>query len=72
MKDITDVDRLLSVYNKEINKDLAEIESDKKKFLKKINNGLGEKIDNLGLDKPKKTSFGSIIWNKIIKFLRYL
>ena len=51
-------DRLLNGYDKEIKRDLIEIEVEKQKFINSIKNGLGSQINDFDTYvKPEPTLF---------------
>ena len=64
--------KAIDFYNREIRKDLVEIETEKAKFINKIKNGLGEKINDFNTYKKPEPGFWKKITTKIKKLFRYL
>lgn len=55
------LNRVYKVYNREISKDLTDIERDKQKFIKQMKEGLGNQINDIGTYiKPEPSFFDKL------------
>lgn len=61
-------DKILDQYDKDIKRDLWEIDLDKRKFIDQVKSGLGEQMKNI--ENYKKTpSRRKILWARLKKIL---
>lgn len=67
-----DIKKIYDTYEREIKKDIKDVEIDKIRFIKEIKSGLGDKIKNPDTyKKPRLTLWGKIKL-KLGKVLKYL
>lgn len=72
MENNKDFLRVKALYDREITKDMIEIQTDKIKFIKEIEGGLGEKINDIETYKKPNPSPFKIFVTKLKKILNAL
>jgi hypothetical protein len=66
------IKKAIEVYEREIKKDVMEVEIDKNKFIKQIKNGLGDKINDINTYIKKEPSTFEKLKSKIKNFFKYI
>ena len=66
------IKKAIDVYEREIKKDVMEVEIDKNKFINQIKNGLGDKINDINTYIKKEPSTFEKLKNKIKIFFKYI
>jgi hypothetical protein len=66
------IKKAIDVYEREIKKDVMEVEIDKNKFIKQIKNGLGDKINDINTYIKKEPSTFEKLKRKIKNFFKYI
>jgi hypothetical protein len=66
------IKKAIEVYEREIRKDVMEVEIDKNKFINQIKNGLGDKINDINTYIKKEPSTFEKLKNKIKNFFKYI
>lgn len=66
------IKKAIDVYEREIKKDVMEVEIDKNKFIKQIKNGLGDKINDINTYIKKEPSTFEKLKSKIKNFFKYI
>lgn len=66
------IKKAIDVYEREIKKDVMEVEIDKNKFINQIKNGLGDKINDINTYIKKEPSTFEKLKNKIKNFFKYI
>jgi hypothetical protein len=66
------IKKAIDVYEREIRKDVMEVEIDKNKFINQIKNGLGDKINDINTYIKKEPSTFEKLKNKIKNFFKYI
>lgn len=61
-----------SLYDREITRDMIEIQTHKEKFIKEMKSGLGEKVNDIESYKKPTPSLFKVLSAKIRKILRAL
>ncbi len=64
--------RAKSLYDREISKDMAEIQIHKDKFIKEMKSGLGEMVNDIESYKKPSPSFFKVLSTKIKKIFNAL
>jgi len=64
--------RVKALYDREITRDMIEIETHKEKFIKEMKSGLGERVNDIESYKKPEPSFFSKLGAKIRKIFRAL
>ena len=70
--DDKNIKKAIDVYEREIRKDVMEVEIDKNKFINQIKNGLGDKINDINTYIKKEPSTFEKLKNKIKNFFKYI
>ena len=66
------IKKAIDVYEREIKKDVMEVEIDKNKFINQIKNGLGNKINDINTYIKKEPSAFEKLKSKIKNFFKYI
>lgn len=66
------IKKAIDVYEREIKKDVMEVEIDKNKFINQIKNGLGNKINDINTYIKKEPSTFEKLKSKIKNFFKYI
>ena len=66
------IKKAIDIYEKEIKKDIVEIENDKNKFIDQMKRGLGTKINDYGTYIKKEPTWYEKLKNKIKHFFKYI
>ena len=66
------IKKAIDVYEREIKKDVMEVEIDKNKFINQIKNGLGDKINDINTYIKKEPSTYEKLKSKIKNFFKYI
>ena len=66
------IKKAIDVYEREIKKDVMEVEIDKNKFINQIKNGLGNKINDINTSIKKEPSTFEKLKSKIKNFFKYI
>jgi hypothetical protein len=66
------IKKAIDVYEREIKKDVMEVEIDKNKFINQIKNGLGDKINDINTYIKKEPSTFEKLKSKIKNFFKYI
>jgi hypothetical protein len=66
------IKKAIEVYEREIKKDVMEVEIDKNKFIKQIKNGLGDKINDINTYIKKEPNTFEKLKIKIKNFFKYI
>ena len=66
------IKKAIDVYEREIRKDVMEVEIDKNKFINQIKNGLGDKINDINTYIKKEPSTFEKLKSKIKNFFKYI
>jgi hypothetical protein len=66
------IKKAIDVYEREIRKDVMEVEIDKNKFINQIKNGLGDKINDINTYIKKEPTTFEKLKNKIKNFFKYI
>jgi hypothetical protein len=66
------IKKAIDVYEREIKKDVMEVEIDKNKFINQIKNGLGDKINDINTYIKKEPSTFEKLKRKIKNFFKYI
>jgi hypothetical protein len=66
------IKKAIDVYEREIKKDVMEVEIDKNKFINQIKNGLGNKINDINTYIKKEPSTYEKLKSKIKNFFKYI
>jgi hypothetical protein len=66
------IKKAIDVYEREIKKDVMEVEIDKNKFINQIKNGLGDKINDINTYIKKEPSTFEKLKSKIKNIFKYI